>query len=151
MFGGFVRNFGWVFAILFWGPFNYKSRGDPSLYWLGGGVKNCEQKFCEQTDVSNFSHFWVSLRKEEKVSFWSLLGQINDFFFLSLWLLSVSTFARNLSELPKGPFRTKNSTALESVVFCYRRSFSLSVPFSCLLSLQKQALLSTLRSVLLLP
>ena len=27
----------------------------------------------------------------------------------------------------KGPFRTKNSTALESVVFCYRRSFVLSV------------------------
>ena len=33
--------------------------------------------------------------------------------------------------LPKGPFRTKNSTGPESVVFCYRRSFLLSVPFSC--------------------
>ena len=52
---------------------------------------------------------------------------------------------------PKGPFRTKNSTALDSVVFCYRRSFLLSVPFSCLFFLEKQALLSTLRSVLLLP
>ena len=52
---------------------------------------------------------------------------------------------------PKGPFRTKNSTAPESVVFCYRRTFSLSVPFFCLSLLEKQALLSTLRSVLLLP
>ena len=32
----------------------------------------------------------------------------------------------------QGPFRTKNSTALESVVFCCRRSFPVSVPFSCL-------------------
>ena len=52
---------------------------------------------------------------------------------------------------PKGPFRTKNSTAPESVVFCYCRSFLLSVPFSCLLFLEKQALLSTIRSVLLPP
>ena len=27
------------------------------------------------------------------------------------------------TELPKGPFRTKNSTALESVLFCHRRYF----------------------------
>ena len=47
---------------------------------------------------------------------------------------------------PKGPFRTKNSTAPESV-FCCRRSFSVSVPFSCLFFLEKQALLSTTRSV----
>ena len=53
--------------------------------------------------------------------------------------------------LPKGPFRTKMSTAPESVVFCYRRSFLLSVPFSCLFFLEKQALLSTIHSVLLLP
>ena len=53
--------------------------------------------------------------------------------------------------LPKGPFRTKNSTAPESVVFCYHRSFSLSVPFSCLFVLEKQAFLSPLRSVLLRP
>ena len=52
---------------------------------------------------------------------------------------------------PKGPFRTKNSTEPESVVFCYRRSFSLSVPFSCLFFLEKQALQSTIRSVLFLP
>ena len=51
----------------------------------------------------------------------------------------------------EGPCYTKNSTALESVVFCYRRSFSLSVPFSCLLSLEKQVLLSPLRSVSLCP
>ena len=51
--------------------------------------------------------------------------------------------------LPKGPFRTKNSTAPESVVFCYCHSFSLSVPFSLPLSLEKQALLSPLRIVLL--
>ena len=31
--------------------------------------------------------------------------------------------------LPKGPFRTKNSTALESVVLCYRRTFSLLYRF----------------------
>ena len=53
--------------------------------------------------------------------------------------------------MPKGPFHTKNSTALESVQFCHRRSFSVSVPFSCLLFLEKQALLSPLRSVLLRP
>ena len=34
-------------------------------------------------------------------------------------------------DLPKGPFRTNNRTALESIVFCYRRSFSISVLFSC--------------------
>ena len=58
---------------------------------------------------------------------------------------------KTLSALPKGPFRTKNSTAPESVVFCYRRSFSLSLPFSCFFLLEKPALLLTLRSVLLLP
>ena len=47
------------------------------------------------------------------------------------------------------PFRTKkNTTVPESVVFCYRRSFSLSVLFSCLLCLEKQAFRSPLRSVL---
>ena len=30
---------------------------------------------------------------------------------------------------PKGPFRAKNATALESVAFCYRRSFLLLVRF----------------------
>ena len=37
---------------------------------------------------------------------------------------------------PKGPFRTKNATALNSVVFCYRRSFLLSVVICCLISLK---------------
>ena len=32
---------------------------------------------------------------------------------------------------PEGPFRTKNATALDSVVFWYRLSFLLSVLFSC--------------------
>ena len=50
-----------------------------------------------------------------------------------------------------GPFRTKNTTAPASVVFCYRRSFSLSVPFSCLMFPEEQAFLSPLRSVLLRP
>ena len=35
-------------------------------------------------------------------------------------------------------FRTGNCTALEAIVFCYRRSFSLSVPFSCLFLLEKK-------------
>ena len=48
-------------------------------------------------------------------------------------------------EAPKGPFCTKNSTAPEAVVFYYRRSFLLSVLFSCLFSLETQAFLSTLR------
>ena len=39
--------------------------------------------------------------------------------------------------LPKGQFRTDNSMALESVVFCYRRSFPLSVQFSFLFLLEK--------------
>ena len=56
-----------------------------------------------------------------------------------------------VTHLPKGPFRTKNSTELESVVFCYRRSFSLSVVFSCLFCQENQAFLSPLRSVLLRP
>ena len=51
----------------------------------------------------------------------------------------------------KGPFRTKNSTALESVLLCHCRSFSISVPFSCLFFPEKQALPSPLRSVLLRP
>ena len=34
--------------------------------------------------------------------------------------------------LPKGPFRTKNATALNSVVFYYRRSFLLSLAICCL-------------------
>ena len=33
---------------------------------------------------------------------------------------------------PKDPSVLKNLTAPESVVFCYRRSFLLSMPFSCL-------------------
>ena len=52
-----------------------------------------------------------------------------------------------LGMMPKGPFRTKNTTALKSVVFCYGRSVLLSVPFSCRFFLEKQALLSTIRSV----
>ena len=58
---------------------------------------------------------------------------------------------RNPYYPPKGPFRTKNSAALQSVLFCHCRSFSVSVPFSCLFFLEKQALLSPLRSVLLRP
>ena len=46
---------------------------------------------------------------------------------------------------PKGPFCTRNGTALDSVVFCYCRSFLQTVPFSCLFFLEKQALVSTLR------
>ena len=41
---------------------------------------------------------------------------------------------------PKGPFLSKNTTALESVVFRYRRSFSLSVPFPCLFCLEKTSI-----------
>ena len=37
--------------------------------------------------------------------------------------------------LPKGPFRTKNTTALNSVAFYYCRSFSLSVAICCLFPL----------------
>ena len=60
-------------------------------------------------------------------------------------------FSPFFSAKPKGPFRTKNSTALESVLLCHRRSFSVSVPFSWLIFLEKQALLSPLGSVLLRP
>ena len=38
------------------------------------------------------------------------------------------------ARIPKGPFRTKNATALNSVVFYYRRSFLLSVAICCLIS-----------------
>ena len=38
---------------------------------------------------------------------------------------------RFLTLIPKGPFRTKDTTALESVVFC-NRHFSVSVLCSCL-------------------
>ena len=40
---------------------------------------------------------------------------------------------------------------IHCINFCYRRSLSLSVLLSCLLALEKQALLSALRSVLPLP
>ena len=50
---------------------------------------------------------------------------------------------------PKGPFRTKKTTALESVVFCYCRSCWLSIPFFCFFSSGKQAFLSSLCSVFL--
>ena len=40
------------------------------------------------------------------------------------------------TDLPKGPFRTKNTTALNSVVFYYRRSFLLSVAICCLIPLK---------------
>ena len=54
--------------------------------------------------------------------------------------------------MPKGLFRTKNSTALESVVFCYGCSSSLSVPFSCLLLLRKRSISEPYgRSILLRP
>ena len=38
-------------------------------------------------------------------------------------------------DTPKGPFRTKNTTALDSVVFYYCRSVLLSVAICCLISL----------------
>ena len=63
---------------------------------------------------------------------------------LSLWCIPF------FPDLPKGRFRTKNSTALESV-FCFRRSCSLSVAFSCLFRLENQAFLSPLRRVLRRP
>ena len=56
MFGGFVRNFGRVFAILF--EVLLIETQEEILHFLGqegGGVKghkNCEQIFCEQTGVS---------------------------------------------------------------------------------------------------
>ena len=71
-----------------------------------------------------------------------------------VWHGKVGTFGEfglKWPKIPKGPFRTKNTTTLKSVVFCYGRSVLLSVPFSCHFSLEKQALLSTIRSVLLLP
>ena len=43
--------------------------------------------------------------------------------------------SRDMGPLPKGPFRTKNATALNSVVIYYRRSFLLSVAICCLISL----------------
>ena len=52
---------------------------------------------------------------------------------------------------PNGLFRTKNSTALKALVFCYHGSFSLPVPFFLSFFLGKQAFLSTLRTVLLSP
>ena len=39
------------------------------------------------------------------------------------------------ARMPKGPFRTKNTTALNSVVFYYCRSFLLSVAICCWISL----------------
>ena len=61
----------------------------------------------------------------------------------ALWapILRVLAFPENLRALNcKRPLRTKKSTVPESVLFCYRFLF-----------LGKQAILSTLRSVLLLP
>ena len=46
-----------------------------------------------------------------------------------------------------GPFHTKNAMALESAVFCYHRSLSLSIPFPAPFPLEKQSFLSTLRTV----
>ena len=43
-----------------------------------------------------------------------------------------------LEAQPKGPFRAKNATAPEFMVFCYCRRFSLSVPFSCVRNRQPQ-------------
>ena len=50
----------------------------------------------------------------------------------------VCAFSFFLWEQHKGPFRTKNATALNSVVFCYCRSVSLSVAMCCLLSLYEK-------------
>ena len=50
---------------------------------------------------------------------------------------------------PKGPFRTKNSTVLESVVFCYRCSFPHSLYRFLLLVPRETSILRPLRSVLL--
>ena len=44
-------------------------------------------------------------------------------------------FDVDLRPSPKGPFRTKNPTALNSIVFYYCRSFLLSVAICCLISL----------------
>ena len=52
---------------------------------------------------------------------------------------------------PKGPFRTKNSTAPESVVFCYRRSFLLSVPFPCFFFWEKTSISEHSPYTVLLP
>ena len=52
---------------------------------------------------------------------------------------------------PRGPFHTKNATALESVVSCYHRSLLQSVHRFLLLFLGKQAFLSSLRSVFSFP
>ena len=51
------------------------------------------------------------------------------------------------ANLPKGPFPTKNTTALDSAAFSYRRGLWLSVPFFLRLSSGNQEFLSTLRSL----
>ena len=50
-----------------------------------------------------------------------------------------------ITEISKGPFRTKKSTALESVLFCHRGSFFTIRTVSCLFFLEKQTLLSPFR------
>ena len=44
------------------------------------------------------------------------------------------------NQVPKGPYRTKNTTVLNSVVFYYCRSFLLSVAICCLLSFKNSGL-----------
>ena len=57
----------------------------------------------------------------------------SDLSFTADDLQFLQVFASQAPE-PKGPFRTKNATALNSVVFYYRHSFLLSGAICCLIS-----------------
>ena len=127
--------------------------------FVGDGPKTVSESTVSNTEHSEFfgPHRVPGRELSEFLSAYYLCAKAKS---PSFCFAELTEFAVKLSEFSvssllrfsrKGPFRTKNSTALESVLFCRHRSFSVSVLFSCLFFLEKQALLSPPRSVLLRP
>ena len=118
-------------------------------------------RFFFRPEIGQFSPYFaaisllnyrVNMEKREKSHWWfsnyPVETATRNCRFLSLVVVECVLNMIRLGN-PQGTFRTKNTTAPKSVVFCYRRSFSLSVPFACLFVLKKQAFPSTLCTVFL--
>ena len=88
------------------------------------GFRGLDRSFCPRTSAGISA--WTSAGyPAPKLTLWAA------FSFLRRRVRGVVNLGGVVKTLPKGPFRTKNATALKIVVKYYRGSILLSVPIRC--------------------